>query len=187
MLGTRLSRRAVIALSFGVQAVLIAGDLSLPARPSSPAGLGTVRVLPIARPPGEGVTSPIIPFPVTVRVGAASTTMTYPDPGVQQLFLLRPGPDVTATVTVTLPPSGMVPGLSFTLGDKPSPQGGSPGSQPASRDLLDVPSLPAQGTLTFSLHLGSLAPGSDEVIVMTVTRQADSGMASGEIAEIVTS
>jgi hypothetical protein len=143
-----------------------------------------VTLLPVVSPLSNGVPfGPI--FPVTVKIGAASGTW---DPlSGPSAFLIEPGPDVTATVTLTLPDEYSVPSLSFSLADEGPPQAPAPGSAATARDLLSVPGPISQGTHTFTLHLGNLAPRSGEDIVMTVTSPGNPGGASGVIAEIVTS
>jgi hypothetical protein len=195
MSGTRPRQRAAIALAFGVQAVLIAGALALPAELSSTASVSSssapavplpVTLLPVVSPLTDG--APFGPgFPVTVKIGAASATQIYPAPGGPSTFLLDPGPDVTATVTMTLPDNYWAPSLSFSLADEDPLQAPMPGSAATARNLLNVPSPLSRGTHTFTLHLGNLAPRSGEEIVMTVTRPGDGDMSTGVIAEIVTS
>jgi len=192
MPGTAPRQRAAIALSFGAQAVLIAGLLALPGDlspmasvSSSSAAPTSVQLLPIASPPDNWYTPEGAAIPVTVKLGMAGFTEMYPTPGVQSLFLLEPGSDVT--VTVTLPASYSVPGLSFALCDPPSPPGSEPVSASPCRILLNVPDVPDQGTLAFTLHVGTVSAGSDKVIDMTVSREDDPSMQSGEIAEIVAS
>lgn len=141
-------------------------------------------LLPVVSPLNNGVSFGSI-FPVTVKIGAASGTWgPLSGPSV---FPIEPGPDVTATVTLTLPDEYSVPSLSFSLADEGSRQAPAPGSAATARNLLTVPGPVGQGTHTFTLHLGNLAPRSGEDIVMTVTRPGDPGVASGVIAEIVTS
>ena len=188
MPGTGPRQRAVIAFSFGVQAVLIAGALAIPAELSSTVSVSSaaapVTLLPAESPLSNGVPFGSI-FPVTVKVGAVSSTWTpYDGPSV---FLIGPGPDVTATVTLTLPDEYPVPSLSFSLADDGSLQAPAPGSAATARNLLSVPGPLIQGTHTFTLYLGNLAPRSGKDIVMTVTRPGDPSAASGVIAEIVTS
>jgi hypothetical protein len=189
MPGTGPRHRVAIALSFVVQAVLIAGALALAADSSTSVSSSSVApeavtVVPLESPPAAGVAAPWN-IPVTVKIGAAGIVATYPAPGPESQFLLEPGSDVTATVT--LPASYSMPGLSFSLTDKSSLVGTAPSSLTVSRPLLNVPSVPGQGTLTFTLHLGALEPGRDMIVYMTVTRPYDSNMFGGVIAEIATS
>jgi len=191
MPGTGPRQRAVIAFSFGVQAVLIAGALTLPAELSSTVSVSSssavaspVALLPVVSPLTNGVSFGSI-FPVTVKIGAASGTWgPLSGPSV---FLIEPGPDLTATVTLTLLDEYPVSSLSFSLTDEGSLQAPAPGSAATARNLLSAPGPVSQGTHTFTLHLGNLAPRSGEDIVMTVTRPGDPSVASGVIAEIVTS
>jgi hypothetical protein len=187
MSGTGPRQRAAIALSFGVQAVLMAGALALPAGLSSTASVSSssavavpapVTLLPAVGPLDNGV-PPGSGVPVTVQVGAELGTW---DPvSGPSVFLIEPGRDMTATVTVVLPDGPPAYSLSLGLVD----EGHLPGPTWAGRSRLSVPAL-GQGTHTFTLHLGSLAPHSVTDILMTLTQPGDEPAASSVIAQIVT-
>ena len=179
-----------IALAFGVQAILIAGVLAASAgstasapsssAASSSAGPAAVTIVPLASPPDVGVTN-LWTFPVIVRIGEAIIVASYPDPGPGSRFVVKPGSDVIAQVTV--PASYANWGLSFGLGIT-SPRTGQVGSI---RSLLNVHSPQYQGTLAFTLHLGAVVPGSSLMIYLTVTYQNPSPPTDVVIAEITTS
>ena len=190
MPGTGPRQRAVIALSFGVQAVLIAGALTLPAEVSSMGVSASgssvavpepVTLLPVVSPLINDRVPPGSVFPVTVKIGAASstwTTLTAPS-----VFLIKPGPGMTATVTLTLPDGYYVHSLSFSA----TAEGPLQAMAATTRNLLSVPGPLSPGAHTFTLHLGNLAPQSGGDLTMTVTRPGSPGVASDLIAEIVTS
>jgi hypothetical protein len=191
MSGTRPRQRAAIALSFGVQAVLIAGALALPAHVSSTASISSSAAAvpaPVALLPAVEPLSNSIPFQpgvsVTFKIGAVSGSWT--EPGGAAVYLIEPGPDVTATVTLTLPDGYAVRGLWFTMTDRPQVQDPSSRTAAAARFLLSVPAL-SGGTHTFTLPLGNLAPRSGESIIMTAIRPGYPEVSTATIAELVTS
>jgi hypothetical protein len=191
MSGTGPRQRAAIALSFGVQAVLMAAALALPAELSSTAGVSSssavavpapVTLLPVVAPLDNGV-PPGPSIPVMVQVGAERGTW---DPVSGPLvFLIESGQDVTATVTIVLPDGHSAYSLSLGLADEGPLPNPPPGLPAAGRSRLSVPAL-GQGTHTFTLHLGNLAPHSGTDIVMTLTQPGDQSAVSSVIAEIVT-
>jgi|tagenome__1003787_1003787.scaffolds.fasta_scaffold20850367_2 hypothetical protein len=187
MPGTGPRQRAAIAISFGVQAVLIAGALALPAELSTTASVSVaapVMLLPAVSPLTSGA-----PFQtglsVTVKAGQQSGTWT--EQSGPSVLLTDPGPDVTAWVTLTVPDSYPVRSLSFSLADVAPRSAQAPSTWGTRRALLNVTRPIGAGTCTFMLHLGSLGPQSGEDIVMTAVRSGAPGVASGVIAEIVTS
>lgn len=189
MPGTGPRQRAAIAISFGVQAVLIAGALALPAGVPATAGVSAgapapVMLLPVVSPLTDGAPFPA-PLSVTVKFGEQSGTWT--ERGGPSVFLTDPGPDVTATVTLTLADTYPVRSLSFGLADAAPRPAQAPGSWGAHRALLSVPGPISAGTYTFTLHLGNLGPQSGEDVVMTATRPGCPGGSSSVIAEVVTS
>ncbi len=171
MSGTRPRQGAAIALSFAVQAALIAGILALPARSSATASMSS-----------SGTAS--LTTPVTVKIGVASAVVTYPTSGAPIQFVAPPGTRVTATVT--LADRDSAPGLMFTLyGHTLAPDGENVSD--GARTLLAVPSaasVPSQGTHTFTLDLGDIEPYSTMDIVMTVA--CIGGTSNSVIAEITT-
>jgi len=192
MSGTRPRQRAAIALAFGVQAVLIAGALVLPAQLTSTASVSSsselapapVALLPVVAPLSNGI--PFQPgVSVTFKIGAVSGTWT--EPRGASMYLIESGPNVTATVTVTLPPGYWVRGLWFSMTDRPHAQDSSPRSATATRFLLGVPGPVSAGTHTFTVPLGNLAPRSGENLIMTAIRPGYPEVSTGTIAELVTS
>jgi hypothetical protein len=188
MSGTGPRQRAAIALSFGVQAFLIAGALTLPAALSSAGGVsssssvavpGPVTLLPVMSPLPRGSA-----FPVTVTIGGTGVTGIYPAGGGPAPLLAESGTDLTATVTLTLPGARSLSSVSFTLADqRPAPA--SAASAPKALRVVSGPVGP--GTHTFTLPLDSLPPRGGWDIVMTATDSGGQGGSSGVIAEIVTS
>jgi hypothetical protein len=86
-----------------------------------------------------------------------------------------------------VPDSYPVRSLSFSLADVAPRSAQAPGTWGTHRALLNVAGPIGARTYTFALHLGSIGPQSGEDIVMTAVRPGAPGVASGVIAEIVTS
>jgi hypothetical protein len=139
-----------------------------------------VMLLPVVSPLTDGGSFQT-PLSVTVKFGDQSGTWTgQSGPSV---FLTDPGPDVTATVTLTLPDTYPVRSLSFGLADVAPRSAQASSSWGTHRTLLTVSGPISAGTYTFTLHLGNLGPQSGEDIVMTATRP---GAPGSVIAEVVT-
>jgi hypothetical protein len=188
MPGTGPRQRAAIAIAFGVQAVLIAGALALPAEQSSTSSGPAFAPAPVMLLPAVSPLTSGAPFQtglsVTVKAGEQSGTWTeHSGPSV---LLTRPGADVTVWITLTVPDSYPVRSLSFSRADVPPRSAQAPSSWGTHRTLLNVTGPISAGTYTFLLHLGTLGPQSGEDIVMTAVRPGPLGAARGVIAEIVT-
>jgi hypothetical protein len=198
MSGTGPRQVVAIALSFGVQAVLIAGVLAIPAEMSSTVGVSSSSAVAVPAPAPESLLPAMSPlgsgemagqaFPVTVSVGATSEMYMYGSLAVPPSFQVKPGTDVTATVTVTVPVGYVLPSLSVGLAEEaPLAAAPAPGIWGSPRATVSVPGPLQAGPHSVTIDGGTLAPHSGLDVVMRTPASADVTTPGVMIAEIVTS
>jgi hypothetical protein len=170
MTGTGPRQRAVIAVSFGVQAVLIAAAFAAFARPAA-ADHASPAFPELPVPAVLGMQS------VTVDVAGQTGYAAFPLQGTEPSFTVPAGEDVSVTVTITNPGMTWTPTASVAVG---YPAGGG------QQVLWETGALPAgQTTFTITVPAADLDPSGNTLLDMTETAGKGIPFAS-PIADIVT-